>query len=269
MNDGVRLYEADHPDQAEQSLERAVTADPSYARAHLILALFYRRTGRPADAERSARLGLELDDAPDAVAAELAFTLGRARTELAREQPDATIRDEMVERAIEAYAATIQLRPDHYQAHYRLGESFETLDRPTKADGAYRTCIDVQPRYVPCSVKLGNMYIAYGFTAPGLAVLEASAALNDTRAMAWHGLGRGYRAVDRPSDAAEALKKALTLDPKAPDILFNLGMTLADLGQRKEATEALKAFLRHADASVPEHLVHAANSTIARVQDVI
>jgi hypothetical protein len=46
-------------------------------------------------------------------------------------------------------------------------------------------------------------------------------------------------------------------------------MAYADLRQRKEAVEALQGFLSKAGNEVPEHLKRAANSTIARMQDVI
>ena len=171
--------------------------------------------------------------------------------------------------AIAAYQETIKLNPNHNKAHYRMGVLYERLDQPVQADQALRKSIEINAKYSPPFVTLGNMYIDYGHANVGQAVLETGVQVNDKDAEMWNGLGRAQRALNKPAEAVESFKHAKNIDPDMPDVLFGLGMAYADLRKRKEAVENLQAFLSKAGNDVPDHLKKAADNTIARMQDVI
>ena len=85
----------------------------------------------------------------------------------------------------------------------------------------------------------------------------------------WNGLGRAQFLLNKPNEAIESFKKAKAIDPDMVDVLYGLGMAYAEVRNRKEAVEALQAFLAKAGNDVPEDRKRAANDTMARIKDVI
>jgi tetratricopeptide (TPR) repeat protein len=64
---GVVYRDLKQPDQAIQSLARAIAEDPSYAKASYLLGVMLHEGGRPAEAGRHFRRYLELQpDGPSA-----------------------------------------------------------------------------------------------------------------------------------------------------------------------------------------------------------
>jgi len=268
MNEGIQHEKKGNTSSAEKALKESIEIDPTHAKAHYTLGLVYRKQGKLVDAEKAFR---------DAVAnnneepnADYSFELGLVLA-AEGEAPGVSQADKEAKynEAIAAFQETIKLDPNHYKAHYRMGVLYERLDQPVPADSALRKAIDINARYSPPFVTLGNMYIDYGHANVGQAVLETGVQVNEKDAEMWNGLGRAQRALNKPQEAVESFKKAKNIDPDMPDVLFGLGMAYADLRQRKDAVENLQAFLTKAGNDVPEHLKRAADSTIARMQDVI
>ena len=140
-----------------------------------------------------------------------------------------------------------------YRAHYQAAHLHEKLDEPEQADQGYRKCIELNAKYSPCFVALGNMYIDYGFSNVAMSVLETGTEVNDTDADMWNGMGRALLNLNRPKEAVEAYKKAKRIDPDKPDVLFGLGMAYAEIPMRKEAEDTLNEFINKA-ADSPEHI---------------
>ncbi len=268
MNEGIKQEKKGNTSSAERSLKEAIEIDPTNAKAHYTLGLVYQKQAKLVDAEKAFRDAVEnMKEEPDA---NYHFKLGVVIASQGDAQGTSqTDKEKKYQDAITTYQETLKIDPNHYQANYRMGVLYERLDDPVKADSAFRKAIELRPTYSPSFVSLGNMYIDYGHANVGQAVLETGVKVNDKDADMWNGLGRAQRALNKPADAVESFKTAKAIDPDMPDVLFGLGMAYADLRQRKEAVEALQGFLSKAGNDVPEHLKRAANSTIARMQDVI
>lgn len=268
MNEGIKAEKKGNSSSAERYLKEAIEVDPTNAKAHYTLGLVYQKQNKLVDAAKAfedavANMG-------DAANANYIFKLGVV-TAAQGDQPGALQADKESKYtdAIAKYQDTLKLDPNHYKASYRMGVLYERLDQPQQADSAFRKAIELNPSYSPSFVSLGNMYIDYGHANVGQAVLETGVKVNDKDAGMWNGLGRAQRALNKPQEAVESFKIAKAIDPDMPDVLFGLGMAYADLRQRQEAIEALQGFMSKAGNDVPEHLKRAANSTIARMQDVI
>lgn len=268
MNEGIQAEKKGNTSSAERSLKEAIEIDPTHGKAHYTLGLIYQKQGKLVDAAKAFEDAVEnMGDAPDS---NYIFKLGVV-TAAQGEQPGSAQADKEAKYkdAITKYQETLKLDPDHYQASYRMGVLYERLDNPVQADSAFRKAIELNATFSASFVSLGNMYIDYGHANVGQAVLETGVKVNDKDADMWNGLGRAQRALNKPKDAVDSFKTAKAIDPDMPDVLFGLGMAYADLRQRNEAVEALQGFLSKAGNDVPEHLIKAANSTIARMQDVI
>jgi tetratricopeptide (TPR) repeat protein len=114
------------------------------------------------------------------------------------------------ESATAELVASLQARPDDYASHYNLGNFYAARAETEKALAAYATARTLYP----------------AFPAPWV---NASLLLND---------------AGRKTEAEEALRNALAIDPSSAPAHFNLGLLLAELGRVDEAEAGLREALR-------------------------
>jgi len=268
MNEGIKQLAKNNMSGAEKALQEAVQADPTHALAHYNLAKLYRKQGKLADAEKAYEQAIASN--PSEPNWKHHYEKGLVQSQQGSEGEVSTAEKEsQYQKAIASFQEAIKHNPNAYKAQYQMGVLLEKLDQPEQADQAFRQCIEINAKYSPCFVSLGNMYIDYGHSNVAMSVLDAGAQINDTDAEMWNGLGRAYRGLNKPKEAVDAFKKAKAIDPDRPDVLFGLGMSYADLRMRSEAEEALNAFMQKAGSDVPEDTREAAQKTLARMQDVI
>jgi Flp pilus assembly protein TadD len=86
-----------------------------------------------------------------------------------------------------------------------------------------------------------------------------------TRGDAWQGLGAALLERDRPG-AIEAWRQAERLLPQDYDLLFNLGMVLAEGSSPREALPYLQRFAREAPRARYGRDITRVQATIRRVQ---
>lgn len=268
MNEGIRQLAKNNVSGAEKALQESVQADPTHTLAHYNLAKLYRKQGKLADAEKAYDQAIAAN--PQEANYKIHFEKGLIQAQQGNEGEVSTAeREAQYNKAIASFQEALKLNPNAYKAQYQMGVLLEKLDQPEQADQAFRSCIEVNAKYSPCFVSLGNMYIDYGHSNVAMSILDAGAQINDTDAEMWNGLGRAYRGLNKPKEAVDAFKKAKAIDPDRPDVLFGLGMSYADLRMKAEAEEALNAFMQKAGSDVPEDTREAAQKTLARMQDVI
>ncbi len=264
MNEGITQLNKNNISGAERAMQEAIKTDPTHAEAYLNLGKLYRKQQKWIDAEKAFRGAIEnMGETPRG---DYWFELGSVQVSKSNEPGTSRAeQEEMWREAITSFSEAIKINPNLYRAHSQMGQLHEKLDEPEKADQAFRKCIELNGKYSPCFVSLGNMYIDYGFSPEATAVLETGTKVNETDADMWNGMGRALLNLNRPKDAVEAYKKAKRIAPEKPDVLFGLGMAYAEIPQRKEAEETLQEFLNKAGNS-PEHIKKAAQDTIMRMQ---
>lgn len=269
MNAGIEQLKKNNMSGAERALQDAVQKDPMHALAHYNLGKLYISQERWADAEQSLQQAV-LTSQQEAPNADYHFQLGTVQAA----QGDApgvptSERDAKFSEAIKSFDAAIALKPTAYKAQFRKGELQEKLDDPVSADTSYRACINTNAKYSKCFVALGNMYIDYGHANVAMSVLDVGAAINETDAEMWNGLGRAYQSLNKPKEAVDAFKKAKAIDPDRVDVLYGLGMAYADMRMQKECGEELQNFLSRAGQSVPQDIQKAAQDTLQKCNDIV
>ena len=266
----LRAYDRGSSEFAMRLATEAIDLDPSHAPAHAALAHIHAGEGRHAQAVAAYQAGLAVLGKDHALNPTLRYDL--AVVLLAHSDLDGvpfTKRTALKDKAIAALDEVLARNAKHHEARHRRGRAHDWLDHANAAEADYRECIQLKPSYVPCFVSLAALYVDYGFSAQGLAVLEAGQAHNGKDAAMWTGTGRVYSQLDRPRDAIAAYEKARTIDPGLVQVLFGLGMAHAELRQRKQAVENLQAFLRRAPPDVSKLQLRTAADTLARMHDVI
>jgi len=268
MEAAVAHYRKHELDAAERALAEAIAEDPELTLARLGLGRVQLGRGKYVDAAATFDAALARPGLERATTVELAYALGRARSELAAREPIAAKeRVDQLERAIAAFDRALAIDPKFFRAQYRRAHALERLDDPERADAAYRSCIAAEPRYTACWIGLGNMYVDYGFENLGIAVLQAGVELNREDARLWNALGRAHRALRDPEKAVFAFERALALDGDFTLAMFGLGEVYAELGRTAAAVDRLQTFLTKAGNDVPEHYKRATRDLVARLLD--
>ena len=268
MNQAVKSARLGRTAEAERGLRDALAIDPELDMAWLNLGVLQQQRGRLDEA--AAAFGKGMAVGQGRVLVELRFRLavvtldGAAASGTSHEDRRAAQNEALLH-----FQAVAKAEPERARAFLGVARCSHALEAPVEADAAYRRAIELDPRLSEAYVGLGRLYGDYGFHEVAIAVLQANTKVNELDGGAWLGLGNGLMLKGRPEEAVEAYDKAKRIDPDVPEVLFRLGMAHAELRNRHEAVDALQGFLTRAGAEVPEAMKHAANNTIARMQDVI
>ncbi len=130
--------------------------------------------------------------------------------------------------------------PDDAVAHYELGLAHSAADLG-QALQHLDEALALRPDFIEARSARGSLYYRQGKPEAALADLEFAAerrpdALNLDR------LGQTYLALDRPSDAVRALRRAAELAPEDSTIQLHFGRALAEAGQIPESKVAMERF---------------------------
>ena len=134
--------------------------------------------------------------------------------------------------------------------------AFDVMETTMGLDSLFTTCEQLQQN---------------GKSSEALAVYQSwlSTSQDANRHMAWFNYGSLLQATGNPQEAINAYKECLVLQPRFPQALINLGLTLEKMGKRDEALQqwaTLVSYRLLKDAPSPEMLVLALNH-IGRVQE--
>jgi tetratricopeptide (TPR) repeat protein len=246
-------------------LEAAAAGAPERSEVHRILGVAYWADGQfeKSAAQFSDAIGLApLDE--------------RSRIGLANVLAEA---GRMAE-AEQALAAAIQAIPDSGQAHYRLGQLYQTrsllpeavrefeaaasLDPLVGLDSLYLTIgglhanqanfdravaayvkrIDVNPNNADAHKALGDIYSLQGRHDEALAEFAVALLIDPRNSGALAGAGQVYLRLGRFEEALDASKQALALDARLKDARYALAMSLLRLGRAEEGRRELDVFQR-------------------------
>lgn len=143
-----------------------------------------------------------------------ASAAGEARALL--EKGKQLYREDQDAAAAEAFQQAIQLDPDLAEAHFRLGLSYEALNKAEEAEAEYKKAVDSYRKYLDDHPE----------------DFEAH-----------YNLGQAYANLHRYSEAVREYRLAIGLRDGDADIYFDLGMALTRLAQYDQAVSAFSKSL--------------------------
>lgn len=158
-------------------------------------------------------------------------------------QKDSTRRPE----AEQLFRQAIAVDSTYVSAWTNLSDVQMAEGRTADAHAVLEHVLRIAPQYIDANARMGGVLIKEGDLAHGIPMLErvvASAPTDELYVL----LGTAYMTVGRSEDAANALRRAVALNPARTDVAAYVGALLAQNGHPDQAIPYLENAARAPDA---------------------
>ena len=222
---GVSLYELGKIDGAIKSYKKAIKLNPSYAHAHINLALAFRVQGKLDKAIEYCEKAV-FQNPDDAKAYN---NLGALLLEQGK-----------FEKAILACKKAILLQPDYADAHNNLGAILRDQGKFDQAIESFEKAITINPIYLEAYDNLGLAFTAKAKFDDAIKFFKKAISLDPDYADAYNDMGVVLANEGKFDEAMKYYKKAISINPKYAEPYINIGNLLKDRGNLNEAIDAYK-----------------------------
>jgi serine/threonine protein kinase/Tfp pilus assembly protein PilF len=225
---------------AQQMFERAIEIDPHYARAYAGIAdccsflytYWHASTNTLEQADAASRKALELDpDLADAHASRgLAVSLRKQYDEAAKE-----------------FEIAIRLDPKLFEAYYFYARAMFAQGKMAEAVELFQKASQVNPDDYQSLALLSNAYRALGKMEEAEAsqrrsmqIIEKHLELHPDDARALYMGAGGLCVLGERQRALEWTRRALSIEPDDPGVLYNVACCYSNLARPEEAIDCLE-----------------------------
>lgn len=264
--------EADNPEQAVASFDRAISANPSFEPAYLALSTLYE-----AREEKEKAIGVlqqylrHINPRNKEVRQHLVqlyismknYTGGLTELEkMVKDDPtdlDAQLRIALIHgenkefrKAIERLTVILQARPNELKIREYLGYLYEEVKEFPNAIDAYTTNMQRDPLFIESHLHLGALQYRLKNYQEATIHLSEAVRLNPKQPEPHIVLGLSYLQSDQFQKASEAFEAGVLHNPKNADLHFNLGTAYDKLDRFEDVVRSMETALslnpEHADA---------------------
>ena len=172
-------------------------------------------------------------------------------------------------KALPEYQALSKLDPYGASNQYRLGLTYQLLNRLQDAVVAYLKALDLNPRDAKSSTNLGLVYMALGQMDDAVKYARRATELDPQSAAAWSNYGVVLDNVENSAEAETAYRKSLELNSSQDAILVNLGANLTRQKKSAEAINVLSQVVKRLDTAVTHKLFADALASAERYDDAL
>ncbi|MDH4320429.1 MAG: tetratricopeptide repeat protein [Desulfobulbaceae bacterium] len=213
---------------AEQHLHRAMAIEPDDSRAYLALAALHNEQKRYPAALATATAALTKKHA-DAANIRLVMAIAHLK-----------MRD--IRQALAEIDQALAVAPQSTDAYTAQGIAFGLAGRPRQAEEALRKAIALDPRNGHAYLNLGITYDRQQRFPEAITAIEtALASGNADQAEAHNNLGIIYWEMKDYEQSIRHAQTAIRANPELLDAYITLGVTLEDMGRKKEAFASYRA----------------------------
>ncbi len=149
--------------------------------------------------------------------------------------------------AREQYEVLTHVDPYDYFNHYRLGLSYQLLERLPDAAGSYLKALNLKPTDSQSNMSLGTVYFSLGRPQDAVQYAIKATELDPRSAAAFVNLGLILDAVRDYPRAAQAYRKSLDLDSSQPLVQLYLAENLLQQKLYGEARSVMAGLIRVQD----------------------
>ncbi len=251
-------------EKSQQACTRALSLNNMLATAHLVQGRIYGFTGNVTGAIQSLKKALELDPLDDDAQNDLAVTYENAGQLLQAESllkeglshnhanwvnydflGAFYYRHQQYKQAEPLFRTAMELAPDNPIAFYNLAGLYIKQRKCKEAEPILVHAISVVASGSTYS-NLGTVYFCLGDYAKSVAMFQKATELRPLDHRLWRNLGDAYtsagnrmQATQAYEKARELVEKALTIDPKNPELLGDAALYYAKLDERAKAEQML------------------------------
>lgn len=224
---------SDYLNKAIDNFRLAMKEDPAGA-SFLVedIAELYRAAGRIREAVEEAQNALKAN--PDDLNARR--VLAHIYTQEIGDPQDNRIDENMVRRAIEQYKIVTDKDPKDVESLIMLGRLDRVLNNSVDAEAAFKKAIAADPDNEDAVTGLASVYSDRGDARSASELLDQLTKKNPS-ARAYLNLASNYEQMKEYSLAADALRKAINLDPTHVEWNAQLAQYLAMAGRYDEALQ--------------------------------
>ena len=144
----------------------------------------------------------------------------------------------LLEAALVCYERAHALAPDSFDWAYYLGVLAAGSGDVEAAATAFRHALELRGDDGPALIRLADLELEQGRVGEAELLYVRAAVVDDSAAVAY-GLGRVAEERGEYTQAIEQFQRALTLQPGASVVHYNLGQAYRELGELDRAEEAL------------------------------
>jgi tetratricopeptide (TPR) repeat protein len=148
------------------------------------------------------------------------------------------------EAALAEYTDSLEAAGDLPSSHLNLGALAAQRGDTDAALRGYATALRLDPRFLPASMNLANLYNQLGRNADSEGVLRKAITYAPDEAELHYSLGLLLAEQNRLDEAAVELAAAAARMPERARFRYNHALALQQLGRRLEAGEELREALR-------------------------
>jgi arylsulfatase A-like enzyme/Flp pilus assembly protein TadD len=161
--------------------------------------------------------------------------------------------------------AAVRLREGDLETINSLAVVYARLRRFEDGRRLFRQVLDADPHAAATWNNLGTLEISAGDRRAAAAAFRQAVTADPGYGAAWQGLGAALVPTDA-AGAAEAWQRAVAIEPRDYDSLFNLGIVLSERPEPREALPYLKRFVAEAPRDRYLHDIARSAALIGRIE---
>ena len=147
------------------------------------------------------------------------------------------------EKAVEDYTKALELEPDHTNALYYRGDSYQALGDDENALLDYQRVLELDEQDVDAHYGIGQILFDQGDLEGAVERYAIATDLDPEWSSPLNGLCWTYGLLNRPEEAMPYCEDALALQPDSPFIRDSRGLNHALLGNIEEAIADFQFFV--------------------------
>ncbi len=226
IHDTIDAYSRRRYELAAKLARELVAARPDMSSGYEYLSLVLRQMERPGEAIAALRAGLDRGLTAPSLLRQLGLTY--AENGLARE-------------AIEVLGPLAG--EDDPETLNALGISLSDAGRHHEGIEVLNRALELDPSAPKTLETLGVVTLRLERPREAQRYLESALERNDELPFSWNTLGVAHAYQGNQAAAVEAWQRAISIDPRQYDALYNLGVTAAKIGRRDVARRALERYV--------------------------
>jgi len=149
-----------------------------------------------------------------------------------------------IDRALAFFEEALAERPEGVEGHYYLGVSHARAKNTKKAETGFKKALSIDRTYLAAHFDLGVLYYQNGEDTKALKSFEIVERIDPNRARVYYYQGIILRRSGKTEEAAEKLKKAISLNPKLEiEVRFQEAASLYESGNFDSARQSFEGIV--------------------------